>query len=93
MNGRWMELAQDCVIWWKLVLAVLNFRVMLSHYYLVINSSLRLSEKLLGTYFLLVFMIYLCRKAKSQKVIKLLFYHKNKNNLRMRSAVTTEGKI
>jgi hypothetical protein len=27
--GRWMELAQDRVQWWALVLAVLNLRVLL----------------------------------------------------------------
>jgi len=28
-NGRWMELAQDCVLWWALVLAVSNLSVLL----------------------------------------------------------------
>ena len=28
-DGRWMELAQDCVQWWALVLAVLNLLVLL----------------------------------------------------------------
>jgi len=28
-DGRWMELAQDCVQWWALVLAVLNLEVLL----------------------------------------------------------------
>ena len=28
-DGRWMELAQDCVQWWALVLAVLNLCVLL----------------------------------------------------------------
>jgi len=28
-DGRWMELAQDRVQWWALVLAVLNLRVLL----------------------------------------------------------------
>jgi len=28
-DGRWMELAQDCVQWWALVLAVLNLGVLL----------------------------------------------------------------
>jgi hypothetical protein len=27
-DGRWMELAQDRVQWWALVLAVLNLRVL-----------------------------------------------------------------
>ena len=27
--GRWMELAQDCVKWWVLVLAVMNLCVLL----------------------------------------------------------------
>ena len=29
VDGRWMELAQDCVQWWALVLAMLNFCVLL----------------------------------------------------------------
>jgi hypothetical protein len=28
-DGRWMELAQDLVEWWALVLAVLNLPVLL----------------------------------------------------------------
>jgi len=28
-DGRWMELAEDCVQWWALVLAVLNRCVLL----------------------------------------------------------------
>jgi hypothetical protein len=28
-DGRWMELAQDCVQWWALVLAMLNLLVLL----------------------------------------------------------------
>jgi len=29
-DGRWMELAQDCVQWWALLLDILNFLVLLS---------------------------------------------------------------
>jgi hypothetical protein len=32
---RWIELAQDRVLWWGLLLAVLNLRVLLSDDYLV----------------------------------------------------------
>jgi len=28
-DGRWMELAEECVQWWALVLAVLNHCVLL----------------------------------------------------------------
>jgi len=28
-DGRWMELAEDCVLWWALVLVVLNRCVLL----------------------------------------------------------------
>jgi hypothetical protein len=28
-DGRWMELAQDCVQWWALVLVVLNIQILL----------------------------------------------------------------
>jgi hypothetical protein len=27
-DGRWMELAQDCVKWWALLLVVLNLQVL-----------------------------------------------------------------
>ena len=33
-DGRWMELAQDCLQWWAFVLAVLNRYVLLQESYL-----------------------------------------------------------
>ena len=32
-NRRWMELAQDCVLWWALVLALLKLCVLLPESY------------------------------------------------------------
>jgi hypothetical protein len=40
-DGRWMELAQDRVQWWALVLAVLNLRVLLPERELISKMDLR----------------------------------------------------
>jgi hypothetical protein len=39
-DGRWIELAQDCVQWRALVLAVLNLQVLLPESYLISKMAL-----------------------------------------------------
>jgi hypothetical protein len=43
-KSRWMEMAQDHVRWWSLVLSIFNRRVRLPEIYWVLNTKLRGTE-------------------------------------------------